>query len=172
MTTHSDWTSPAPRLDIPRLIGAIVLCQVAGAIGGVATASSVKSWYAPLRKASLNPPPWVFGPVWTILYALMGISLYRASRARAAGPAGAAPGALQPFFLQLSLNAAWSFVFFGARRPFEALITLVALLAAILATIRSFARLDRAAAWLLVPYAVWVTFAGYLNASVWWLNRD
>ena len=160
------------RVDVPRLAAAIAICQAAGAIGGLATASSVRTWYPSQRKAALNPPPWIFAPVWTVLYLVMGISLYRAwIQARRAGR-DEVRSSFAPFWMQLALNASWSFVFFGLRRPFEALITLGAMLLGILATMRSFGRVDRTAAWLLLPYALWVTFAGYLNASVWWLNRD
>ncbi len=160
------------RVDVPRLSAAIAICQAAGAIGGLATARSVRSWYPRQRKAALNPPSSVFGPVWTVLYLLMGISLYRAwVQARRAGRDDERPS-FAPFWAQLVLNASWSFVFFGLRRPFEALVTLVAMFLSILATMRSFGRVDRAAAWILLPYALWVAFAGYLNAGVWWLNRD
>jgi tryptophan-rich sensory protein len=161
------------RLDLPRLVAAILVCQAAGAIGGFATASSVETWYVTLRKSSLNPPPWVFGPVWTTLYTLMGIALYRMwMRARRAEADGGEAPSFALFWTQLGLNTAWSLVFFGLRAPFGALATLVALLAAIVATMRAFGRVDRAAALLLAPYAAWVTFAGFLNASVWWLNRE
>lgn len=161
----------AERLDLPRVVAAIAICQAAGAIGGLATASSLDTWYSGLAKSSLNPPGWVFGPVWTILYTLMGVSLYRAwMRARRAGP-GEVRVSFAPFWVQLALNTAWSLVFFGLRQPLGALLTLAALLAAIAATMRGFARVDRAAAWLLAPYAAWVAFAGILNASIWWLNR-
>lgn len=163
-------SAPA-RVDVPRLIAAIAASQAAGLIGGLATAQSVDTWYRTLEKASLNPPPWVFGPVWTLLYTLMGISLYRAwMQARRAGP-GEPHASFAPFFIQLALNAAWSLIFFGLRQPLGALVALVALLVSILATIRAFGRVDRPAGWLLVPYAAWVVFAGYLNAGVWWLNR-
>lgn len=163
------------RLDIPRLLAAVAICQGAGLIGGFATASSVGTWYAGLQKSPLNPPPWVFGPVWTTLYTLMGIALYRTwMRARrteeAAG--GEERASFAPFWAQLGLNTAWSLVFFGLQWPLGALVTLLALFAGILATIRSFGRVDTVAALLLIPYAGWVAFAGYLNASVWWLNRD
>jgi len=159
-------------LDLWRLGAAIALCQSAGAIGGFATARSVTTWYAGLRKASLNPPPWIFGPVWTVLYTLMGISLYRAwMSARRARSEEDRPG-FGAFSLQLVLNTAWSIIFFGLRMPLGALIALVAMHLSIVATIREFGRVDRWAGWLLLPYVLWVSFAGYLNASVWWLNRD
>lgn len=161
----------SPRFDPLRLVAAIAVCQAAGLIGGLATASSVGTWYAGLRKSALNPPPWIFGPVWTTLYTLMGISLYRAwMHARRAGPDEERPS-FTPFWTQLALNTAWSLIFFGLKQPLGAFLTLIALLLGIIATIRSFGRVDRPAGWLLVPYAVWVAFAGYLNVSVWWLNR-
>ncbi len=160
------------RVDVPRLSAAIAICQAAGALGALATTRSVRTWYPRQRKAALNPPPWVFGPVWTALYLMMGVSLYRAwMQSRRAGRDDAR-ASFASFWAQLALNTSWSFVFFGLRRPFEALVTLGAMLLGILATMRSFGRVDRAAAWLLLPYALWVAFAGYLNASVWWLNRD
>jgi len=160
------------RFDLPRLLAAVAICQGAGAIGGLATASSVRTWYPTLRKSSLNPPPWVFGPAWTALYTLMGFALYRTWMRSRRAEMTEDRASFAPFWTQLGLNAAWSIVFFGLRRPFGALVTLVALHASILATMRSFGRVDRTAALLLLPYAVWVAFAGYLNASVWWLNRD
>ncbi len=158
-------------VDFPRLVGAVLLSQAAGAIGGLATARSVTTWYVMLDKPPLNPPSWVFGPVWAILYTLMGISLYRVWMYARRSPPSGARASFTPFMVQLALNAAWSLLFFGLRQPMLAFIGLVALLLAIIATIRAFVRVDGIAAGLLVPYAVWVTFAGYLNAGVWWLNR-
>ena len=145
------------------LIGFIALSQAAGLIGSVFTASSISSWYQYLAKPELNPPSWVFGPVWTTLYLLMGIAAYLVWRVRALK-------AHAVFFVQLALNALWSVLFFGLRSPGLALIEIALLWLAILVTIVSFNRVSRTAAFLLVPYLLWVSFATYLNYSIWILN--
>ncbi len=151
-----------------RLLGCIVLCEAAGLIGGIFTAQSVTTWYASLAKPAINPPAWVFGPVWTTLYVLMGISLFLVWRN--SGETSLRRAALGLFFAQLILNALWSFIFFGLRNPGWAVVEIVVLWACILATIILFRKLHRTAAWLLVPYILWVTFAAVLNFAVWQLN--
>ncbi len=149
------------------LVFFVGLCLLVGALGGWVTATSVSDWYPTLNKPSFNPPNWLFGPVWTALYVLMGIAAWRvwstawADRAR---------GPLALFALQLALNLGWSVVFFGLRAPGPAVVVIVALEAAILATILAFRRIDGLAAALLVPYALWVAFATVLNVAVWRLN--
>ena len=150
------------------LAGFIVLCLAVGATGGAVTATSVGTWYAALEKPAFNPPDWVFAPVWTALYVMMAIGAWRVWL-----KAGEAPGArpaLGLWSLQLALNLTWSFVFFGARLIGAALAEIVVLLAAIVATLVLFWRVDRAAGWLLVPYAAWVAFAAVLTAAIWRLN--
>lgn len=124
-------------------------------------------WYASLNKPPLNPPGWIFGPVWTVLYVLMaaaaGLVWSRVGWTRAAG-------ALLLFFGQLLLNAAWSPLFFGLQSPGLALVDIVLLWGAIVATIISFHRLLPLAGWMLVPYLAWVSFATYLNFMIWQLN--
>jgi tryptophan-rich sensory protein len=137
----------------------------AAGIGGVATARSVGTWYQTLAKPSFNPPDAVFGPVWGILYTLMALALWLVWRTGA----GATP-AVVCFLVQLALNVLWSLLFFGLRRPWLGLIDIVALWAAIVATIVVFARARPLAAWLLVPYLLWVSFATVLNAAIVWLN--
>ncbi len=149
------------------LIAFIALCLGVAAIGGAVTATSVGTWYAALAKPAFNPPDWVFGPVWTALYLMMAIAAWRVWRARGVGGARQALGA---WALQLALNLGWSLLFFGARLIGAALVEIVLLLAAILATLVLFWRIDRAAGWLLVPYAAWVGFATLLNAALWRLN--
>jgi tryptophan-rich sensory protein len=127
----------------------------------------VGTWYAKLRKPAITPPNWIFGPVWTVLYLLMAISAWLVWRN--AGWPGAR-FALVLFFLQLALNVAWSGLFFGLRRPAAALIEILLLWAAIVATAFAFRPLSMAAFWLMVPYAVWVLFAGFLNFLLWRLN--
>lgn len=151
------------------LVISIGICLAAGAIGGLSTASSVGSWYAGLNKPSFNPPSWVFGPVWTTLYILMGLAAWLVwlRRAEHAG----VKWALVIFAIQLVLNVAWSFLFFGLRSPLAAFVDLVVLWIAILATVMAFARVSSTAAALLIPYLLWVSFAGVLNFTIWQLNR-
>jgi benzodiazapine receptor len=138
-----------------------------GAVGGVATAPQIPTWYRTLRKPAWNPPDAVFGPVWTALYLLMGVALALARRADM-GRSGRLEAA---FGLQLALNLAWSLVFFGRRDLQGGLVVIVLLWAAIAATIVEFAKVRPLSAALLLPYLAWVSFATVLNAEVWRLNR-
>lgn len=126
-------------------------------------------WYEHLRKPPWRPPNWLFGPAWTVLYATIAVAGWMVWKA--AGWPGAA-GAMAVYGLQLVLNAGWSPLFFGLRRPDLAFYELLALWASIVATIAAFHPISPQAAWLLLPYLAWVTFAGSLNLSVWRLNRD
>lgn len=123
-------------------------------------------WYEGLRKPPLNPPNWVFGPVWSLLYIAIAIAGWLVWRAR---PASAKPLAL--WGGQLVLNAVWSLLFFGLHRPGVALVEILLLLALLIVTTVSFFRVRALAGLLLVPYAAWVSFAAYLNAGLWHLNR-
>lgn len=131
------------------------------------TARSVRTWYVDLAKPWFNPPGWVFGPVWTILYAMMGLALYHVWKEDAEGKSPA----VILFFVQLLFNAAWSFIFFGARSIFIAFIEITVLWLFILATLFLFWRISTTAVYLLVPYLLWVTFAALLNYSIWKLNN-
>ncbi len=146
----------------------IGICFVAAAIGSWFTAGSVKTWYPTLLKPAGTPPAWVFGPVWSTLYVLMGTAAWFVWQQRSAADVRAA---LALFFVQLGLNATWSLVFFGLRQPGLALLEILALLAAIIATMTNFAPLSRLACWLMAPYAVWVSYATYLNFGIWRPNR-
>lgn len=125
------------------------------------------SWYAQLDKPPWNPPGWLFGPVWTGLYLLIGTSAWLLWRRRSFRNA---PGAFAVFFVQHALNAAWTPVFFGAERPGAAFVVIVAMWCAIVATVVAFARHHKVAAGLLVPYLLWVSFAAVLNLRIWQLN--
>ena len=149
------------------LVVLVGLCLAVGALGGWVTADSVKTWYTTINKPSFTPPNWVFGPVWTVLYVLMGIAGWRVW-CKARPDQLRVPLAL--FAVQLALNLAWSVVFFGAHRIGGAVLVIVGLEAAILATMVAFRRIDGLAALLLVPYALWVVFAAVLNIAVWQLN--
>jgi benzodiazapine receptor len=157
-------------------VAAVSLPLVLGGAGGVVTAAAIPGWYAGLSKPPWNPPSWVFGPVWTTLYFLMGVSSWRVWKSQLL--AGAGPraqqrvrSALVTYSGQLALNAVWSPVFFGLKRIDLALVVIVLLLVAIIETIRRFAQLDRPAAVMLLPYLGWVSFATILNATLLLLNR-
>ncbi len=145
----------------------IMLALSAGAIGGVLTAKSIPTWYRTLNKPAWNPPNWVFGPVWSALYVLMGVSAWMVwERAGVGGT----PWWLAIYLTQLGLNLAWSLIFFGMHQPKWAFLEIIALWLSILATIIFFWPISPLAACLLLPYLAWVSFAGVLNASIWRLN--
>ncbi len=146
------------------LIGWVLLSLAAGWVG---SRFMPGAWYAGLAKPSWNPPSWVFAPVWSALYLLMGVAAWLVWRR--AGFAGA-PTALGLFVLQLVLNSLWSFLFFGLHRPGFAFLEIVALWAAILATLIAFWRVSPPAGALLLPYLAWVSFASALNLQLWRLN--
>ncbi len=154
---------PAIR-DVLGLVAFVLLCFGVSVFSGMVTAPAIREWYAALAKPSWTPPRWVFGPVWTLLYPLMAVAgwtVWREGRSRIA---------VLLFLLQLALNAAWPWLFFGRRRPDWAFFDIVALTIVIVATIVAFYRVRRRAALLLVPYLAWVVFAGALNLAVWQLN--
>lgn len=146
------------------LLGFVVLCLALGALGAAVTAPAIPTWYAALAKPSFNPPNWIFAPVWTTLYVIMAIAAWLVWRR------GDARIPLTLFAVQLVLNSAWSLIFFGLHRVDLALVDIVLLLTAIVATALSFRRRSAVAALLLVPYLAWVSFATVLNAAIWRLN--
>lgn len=150
-----------------KLVLSIVLALLAGGIGSLATSSNIPTWYAGIEKPSFNPPNEVFGPVWTVLYILMGISLYLVWTANSKRPK---QRAFLVYGLQLVLNTAWSLVFFGLQAPEAALAVIVGLLASIVLTMRLFWPFSRSAVYLLIPYLAWVSFATVLNAAICILN--
>jgi tryptophan-rich sensory protein len=153
--------------DLASLLVFLALAFAVAAAGGAVTATSVHGWYQALAKPAFSPPDWLFAPVWSVLYALIALAGWRLWRRRAAPPGRAA---LRWWGLQLGFNLSWSFVFFGARLPGAALADIVLLIGAIGVTILLASRIDRAAAWLLAPYAAWTAFAAVLNAAIWYLN--
>ncbi len=145
----------------------VLMSLTAGFVGSMFTGPSVTTWYPGLLKPFGTPPAWVFGPVWTFLYVLMGTAAWLVwSRAGWSG----ARRALALFVAQLVLNALWSLIFFGLRLPALALLEIVLLLAAIVATALIFRRFSRVASWLMLPYVAWVMFATWLNFGIWRLN--
>ena len=134
-----------------------------GFLASLVTVPNIPGWYEGLHKPFFNPPNGVFAPVWTTLYVLMAVAAWRVWRKAGLRPLGL-------YVLQLALNFAWSFIFFGAHAIGAALVEIALLFAVVVLTLRDFWRLDRIAGWLLVPYAAWVLFAGVLNAAIWRLN--
>ncbi len=151
-----------------KLVVALALPLLVGALSGAATTEGVQSWYPGLEKPAFNPPSWVFGPVWTLLYLMMGFAAFRIWRR--AGSTSGVRLALALFCCQLVLNGLWSILFFGLRAPGWAFAEIVALWLAIVATIWSFRRVEAASVWWLLPYLAWVSFAAVLNYSLWTLN--
>lgn len=149
------------------LVGLLALCFVAASIGGLATAHSIPNWYVTLNKPSWNPPNWLFGPVWTVLYAMMAVAAWMVWRR--AGTQGGST-ALIMFVVQLMLNVLWSVFFFGLRNPALALAEIVLLWFAIAATTYMFWKIRPLAGQLFVPYLLWVSFAAFLNFTLWRLN--
>lgn len=151
-----------------KLIISIIAPQLAGAIGSIFTVSKVSTWYMFLEKPPLNPPSWVFGPVWTLLYLMMGIALYlvwvqgfEKQKVRRA---------IYFFAFQLFANSLWSVLFFGAQNINLAFFEIIILWVAILLTIFKFYKVSKIAAYLLIPYILWVSFATYLSAAIVYLN--
>jgi len=152
------------------LVPAVLLPLVVGMLGSFATMDSVRSWYPTLVRPSFAPPTWVFGPVWSALYVMMGVASWLVWRRGLARPEVRA--ALTLYGIQLVFNLAWSGIFFGLRQPLAALIEIGILLALIVLTALRFAAVSRTAAALMLPYIAWVTFATVLNGGFWWLNRE
>ncbi|NNE93605.1 MAG: tryptophan-rich sensory protein [Verrucomicrobiales bacterium] len=147
----------------------VLVVEILGGAGGIITAGSIADWYVDLDKPPGNPPNSIFGPVWTAIYALIGISFAVVWEFAEIGEAKRR--AYCWFFIQLILNLSWTPVFFGLQQPLPALVIIIALIVAIVFTFRAFRPLVPASAWLLVPYLAWVCYATYLNAGLWWLNR-
>jgi tryptophan-rich sensory protein len=155
--------------DVALAILALSAVAVTSILGQIATYPNLTPWYAGLIKPSFNPPNWIFAPVWTTLYALMAFALWRILREWGASGTDRRY-AIGLFFLLLALNAAWSWMFFWAHSPLLGLINIVPQFVVILATVVSFARIDRLAAFSLLPLTVWVAFASVLNTAIWLLN--
>ncbi|MFC2033855.1 TspO/MBR family protein [Chloroflexota bacterium] len=151
-----------------KLVSSIIICLCAGFIGSVFTTPAIPTWYAQLEKPIFNPPNWLFAPVWTILYILMGISAFlvwcQLNHNRQIKVA------LIIFLIQLSLNTLWSVVFFGLESPLYGIIVIIALWIAVLLTILRFLKISALAGWLLIPYIGWITFAAILNIFIFILN--
>ncbi|MBK0370582.1 TspO/MBR family protein [Flavobacterium agrisoli] len=147
----------------------ILLCLAVGYVSGDVTRESIATWYVSLNKPFFNPPNWIFAPVWTILYVLMGIAAgliwneWKENKE-------VVKKALVFFTLQLALNALWSYLFFGLHNPLLALLEIIILELMIYETYIQFKSIHKTAGYLLIPYLAWVAFATVLTASIWWLN--
>lgn len=160
----------AQKSNLVALAIALAVPFAVATIAGIVTSSSVSTWYPILKKPAWNPPAWVFGPVWTLLYLMMGIASWLVWQKRAQNQA-LVRRALSWYGLQLGLNLVWSVIFFGLRQVGLALIEIVILWSTLLITIVKFGHIRRDAAVLLLPYLLWMTFAAALNAAIWCLNR-
>lgn len=155
-------------INVIKLLGCIALCELAGIIGSVFTFQSVATWFPTLQKPFFSPPNWIFGPVWTTLYLLMGVALYliwtsaKNNKFRMK--------AFVAFGIQLILNTFWSIIFFGLHSTFYAVLELVLLCVMIVVTIQYFWKIKPLAAKLLLPYLAWCSFALILNFAIWQLN--
>ncbi len=150
------------------LVVFLVLCFAAAAVGGLSAAGGTNEWYSSIERPSWTPPDWLFGPVWTVLYATIGVAAWLVWRRR--GEFDVTP-ALAAWGVQLALNAAWTGLFFGLRRPGIAFVEILVLVVAVVVTTILFARISTAAGLLFAPYLVWVCFAAVLNGAIWHLNR-
>ncbi len=153
---------------ITQLIVSILGCLSVGIVGALFTTPAIPTWYNTLSKPLFSPPSWVFGPAWTMLYIMIGISLYLVWTKKS--DANTKQNALYIFFAQLFLNAIWSPIFFGLQSPFIALIIITLLWATIIININVFYKVSKTAALLLIPYLLWVSFATVLNFAIWQLN--
>jgi len=155
---------------ITKIVVALIICLMVGYSASIVTRPSVETWYPTIIKPRFNPPNWIFMPVWTLLYILMAV---------AAGLVWdkikeqnqEVKVALGFFLIQLTLNAIWSYIFFGLKNPMLALIEIALLWLMIYETYLKFTKINKTAGYLLIPYMAWVAFAGILNASIWWLNK-
>ena len=153
-----------------RIAIVVTICLAVGYLSGMVTRASITTWYPTLVKPSFNPPNWIFAPVWTSLYVMMGVAaglIWNQITTQKA----AVTKALQFFTIQLVLNALWSYLFFGLHNLMLATIEVVLLWLMIFETYSQFAKINKTASYLLLPYLAWVSFASVLTASIWWLNR-
>jgi benzodiazapine receptor len=162
MTPSSD-----KRLDLAVLAGLLALSLAVAGVSAAATIQNVETWYAALAKPPFNPPNWLFGPVWSLLYIAMAIAAWRVWRTRGEAPAGMP---LSLYAVQMTLNFAWSLLFFGAHRIGVAMIDILSLIVLLAATTAVFWKRDAAAGLLMAPYLAWVSFAAILNVAIWRLN--
>lgn len=139
-----------------------------GFLAGMATATGIDDWYPSIEKPAFNPPNWLFGPVWTVLYLLMGVTIYRLLT-KPSSPERS--HAIRVFWIQLVLNGAWSFIFFNAHLLGWAFVEILIIWVAIVWMVITTRRVDKIAAYIQLPYLLWVSFASVLNGTLWWMNH-
>jgi tryptophan-rich sensory protein len=155
---------------LPKFIISVAIPLAVGAVSGFMTKESISGWYATLIKPSFNPPNYLFAPVWTALYILMGIAFFLVWRAHDQHYYHSKRQAIIFYIIQLALNFSWSILFFYFQQPLWALADIILLWVMIFVTIMAFAKVSSWGAWLLVPYICWVSFATLLNFNIWELN--
>lgn len=155
--------------NVSHLIISIIICQSAGIIGSIFTTPAIPIWYASLNKPSFTPPSWLFGPVWLLLYTLMGISLYLIWQKGLENKK--VKSAFLLFLINLVFNSLWSVLFFGFKNPQIALVDILLVWVLIIILMLRFLKIDKIASYLLIPYLLWVSFATALNFSIWQLNK-
>ena len=155
---------------ITRILSVVVTCLVIGYFSGIVTRSAITDWYPTLVKPSFNPPNWIFVPVWSLLYVMMGVAAGLVWN-RLEFEKEAVKKALIFFAIQLGLNALWSYLFFGLHNPMLAGLEIIVLWLMIYETYVQFGKINKIAGYLFLPYLAWVSFAAVLNASIWWLNK-
>jgi tryptophan-rich sensory protein len=155
---------------ITRILTVVVTCLVIGYFSGMVTRSAITTWYPTLVKPSFNPPNWIFAPVWSMLYIMMGVAAGLVWN-RIDVEKEIVKKALTFFAIQLALNALWSYLFFGLKNPMLAGVEVILLWLMIFETYSKFVKINKIAGYLFIPYLLWVSFASVLNISIWWLNR-
>lgn len=159
------------KIDYKKLVICLLIPQLAGLLGSIANFTSLDSWYISLVKPSFNPPSWIFGPVWTFLFLLMGLSLYLVWQKKGSFHKKQWNLTIKIFSVQLGLNILWSYLFFFFHNPLAGFLEIILLWIFILLNIIYFYKLNKTAGLLLVPYLLWVSFATFLNFNLWILNR-
>lgn len=155
---------------ITRILVVVVTCLVIGYFSGMVTRAAITSWYPTLIKPSFNPPNWIFAPVWSMLYVMMGVAAGLVWT-RIDSDKENIKNALVLFAVQLALNALWSYLFFGLKNPMLAGLEIIILWLMIYETYTKFIKINKIAGYLMIPYLAWVSFAMVLNISIWWLNK-
>ena len=155
---------------ISKILVVVVTCLVVGYFSGMVTRSAIINWYPTLVKPSFNPPNWIFAPVWSMLYIMMGVAAGLVWN-RIDFEKEIVKKALVFFAVQLALNALWSYLFFGLKNPMLAGVEVILLWLMIFETYSKFVKINKIAGYLFIPYLLWVSFASVLNISIWWLNK-
>jgi tryptophan-rich sensory protein len=153
-----------------RILLVVATCVTIGYLSGMVTRDSITTWYPTLVKPIFNPPNWIFAPVWSLLYIMMGVAGGMIWN-RIETDEEKVKSAFKIFIAQLALNALWSYLFFGLHNPLLALIEIILLWLLIFEMYNQFVKIDKVAGKLILPYLAWVSFAMILNASIWWLNK-